>query len=231
MGESERACDGEEGEISATIRKRRKESSFMVDSKMFEIVFDERKGKPQFLILEKKRGVSSWVRLGSESLGFFMEGLIHCIKDEKEGRWGKEWKDKGKSYSLTRGFNRAGWFLRLGVVDLERKRFCIFIPRGREDKRGWVTMAEKIHQMEGSIGRKANMQEVRAVGKSALESSYVTVVKRPSWRDSNSIKVKVRSEETLGNLQKLEHCIVASWKSRTEREEDLERLGSLWANS
>ena len=75
------------------------------------------------------------------------------------------------------------------------------------------------------------MQEVRAVGKSALESSYVTVVKRPSWRDSNSIKVKVRSEETLGNLQKLEHCIVASWKSRTEREDDLERLGSLWANS
>ena len=116
---------------------------------MFEIVFDERRGKPQFLIMENKRGVSSWVRLGSESLGFFMEGLIHCIKDEKEGKWGKEWKDKGKSYSLTRGFNRAGGFLRLGVVDLERKRFCIFTPRSRGDKRGWATMAKKIHQMEG----------------------------------------------------------------------------------
>ncbi|RVW15113.1 hypothetical protein CK203_083357 [Vitis vinifera] len=113
-----------------------KESSFTVESKMFEIVLDERRGKPQFLIMEKKRGVSSWVRLGSESLGFFMEGLIHYIKDEKEGKWGKEWKDKGKSYSLTRGFNRAGGFLRLGVVDLERKRFCIFTPKSRGDKRG-----------------------------------------------------------------------------------------------
>ena len=229
--ESERACDGEEGENSEATRKRRKESSFTVESKMFEIVFDERRGKPQFLIVEKKRGVLSWVRLGPESLGLFMEGLIHCIKDEKEGKWGKEWKDKGKSYSLTRLFNRAGWFLRLGVVNLERKRFCIFIPRGRGNKRGWVTMAEKIHQMEGSIGRKANMQETRVAGKSALESSYAAVVKRTSWKDSNSINVKVKRKETLGNLQKLEHCIVASWKSRTEGEEDLERLGRLWANS
>ena len=72
-------------------------------------------------------------------------------------------------------------------------------------------MAEKLHQMEGSIGRKANMQEARVEGKSALESSYAAVVKRSSWRDTNSIRVKVKREETLGNLQKLEHCIVASW--------------------
>ena len=44
--ESERECDGEEGEDSATIRRRRKESSFAVESKVFEIVLDERKGKP-----------------------------------------------------------------------------------------------------------------------------------------------------------------------------------------
>ena len=178
--ESERACDGEDGENSEVTRKRRKESSFIVESKMFEIVFNERRGKPQFLIVEKKRGVSSWVRLGPKSLGLFMEGLIHCIKDEKEEKWGKEWKDKGKSYSLTRGFNRAGGFLRLGVVDLERKRFCIFISRGRGDKRGWATMPEKIHQMEGSIGRRANMQEARVAGKSAPEKSYAAAVKRTS---------------------------------------------------
>ena len=100
-GESERECDGEEGENSAAIRRRRKESGFAVESKVFEIVLDERKGRPQVLIMEKKRGVSSWVRMGPERLGFFMECLIHCIKDEKEGRWGREWKDKGRSYSLT----------------------------------------------------------------------------------------------------------------------------------
>ena len=73
-----------------------------------------------------------------------------------------------------------------------------------------MTMAEKLHQMEGAIGRKANKQEVRVMGKSALERSYAKVVKRPSWRITNSIRVKVKREETLGNLQKLEHCLVAS---------------------
>ena len=43
--------------------------------------------------------------------------------------------------------------------------------------------------------------------------------------------MKVKREETLGNLQKLEHYIVASWKSRTTGKEDLERLGRLWAKS
>ena len=57
-----------------------------MESKMFEILLDERKGKPQVLIVKKKRRVSSWVRLGPESLRFFMEGLIHYIKDEKEGK-------------------------------------------------------------------------------------------------------------------------------------------------
>ena len=69
--------------------------------------------------------------------------------------------------------------IRLGVIDLERKSFCIFILRGRGDKRGWVIMVEKLHQLVGVFGRKSNNQEARAVGKSVVESSYATVVKRP----------------------------------------------------
>ena len=104
-----------------------------MESKAFEIVVDDRKGKPQVLIVEKKEGVSSWVRMGLESLGFFLEGLNHCIKGEKEARWGREWKEKGRLYSMTRGINRAGGFIRLGVSDLERKRFCIFIEGTKGD--------------------------------------------------------------------------------------------------
>ena len=154
MGERERArederecegeCDGEEGEESSALRSRRKECSFIVESKAFEIIVDDRKGKIQVLIVEKKGGVSSWVRLGSDNLGFFLERLNLCIKDEKEARWGREWKEQGRMYSMSRGINKAGGFIRLGVSDLERKRFCIFIPRGRRDKRGWMTMAEKL---------------------------------------------------------------------------------------
>ena len=45
------------------------------------------------------------------------------------------------------------------------------------------------------------------------------------------IKMKVSREEMAGNLQKLKHCLVASWKSNKKEEEDLERLGSLCASS
>ncbi|RVW77522.1 hypothetical protein CK203_050260 [Vitis vinifera] len=100
-----------------------------------------------------------------------------------------------------RGTNRAGGFIRLGVVDAKRKSFSIFIPKGGGNKGGWVTMAEKIQQMEGAMVEK------------------------------QIIRVKVRREETLGNLRKLEHCIVASWKSSAEGGEDLEKLGRLMANS
>ena len=93
--EGERECDGEEGEESSASRSRRKECSFTVESKAFEIVVEDRRGKIQGLIVEKKGGVSSWVRLGSDSLGFFLEGLNLCIKDEKEDRWEGNGRSRG----------------------------------------------------------------------------------------------------------------------------------------
>ncbi|RVW76705.1 hypothetical protein CK203_047536 [Vitis vinifera] len=93
--ESERECDGEEGENNSASRRRRKGSNFVVESKAFEIVVDERKGKPQVLIMEKKGGVSSWVRLGPESLGFFIKrpNPLHQRREKSkmgkgmEGKW------------------------------------------------------------------------------------------------------------------------------------------------
>ena len=55
MGERERAkegerecagvCNGEEGDEGSAPRRRRKECKFSVESKEFEIIGDERKGK------------------------------------------------------------------------------------------------------------------------------------------------------------------------------------------
>ena len=75
--ENESACDGDDDETREASRKR----SFTVESKTFELALDERKGKRQILIVEKKRGASTWVRLELESLGLFKKGLIHCIRD------------------------------------------------------------------------------------------------------------------------------------------------------
>ncbi|RVW42531.1 hypothetical protein CK203_106638 [Vitis vinifera] len=78
--EGDGECDGEEEEERSASQIRRKESRFTVESKAFEIAVEDRRGKIQGCIVEKKGGASSWVRLGAESLTFFLEGLNLCIK-------------------------------------------------------------------------------------------------------------------------------------------------------
>ena len=60
------------GESVSRAENRRK---FGVESKVFEVEMVERRGKPQVIIMESKRGVSSWVHLGLASVGFLPERL------------------------------------------------------------------------------------------------------------------------------------------------------------
>ncbi|RVX23154.1 hypothetical protein CK203_000908 [Vitis vinifera] len=46
----------------------------------FEIEVEKKKGKVQATIVERKRGVSSWIKLGPESLGIFIE----CLESQKD---------------------------------------------------------------------------------------------------------------------------------------------------
>ena len=60
-----------------------------MESKIFEVEVEKRRGKTLLFIVESKRGVSSWVRLGPASVGIFLEGLDQCIKDGKDDKWEK----------------------------------------------------------------------------------------------------------------------------------------------
>ena len=124
------ASEGIEGDVLSGSRKSLRKSSFGVESKTFEVKVEEKKGKLQATIVERKRGISSWIKLGPESLGLFVECLVLGIKDTRTGKWERKWKEKGRAYSLVCNENKGGCFLRLGVVELEKKRFNIFIPRG-----------------------------------------------------------------------------------------------------
>ena len=151
---------------------------------MFEIGIEERKGKPQVIIVESKRGVSSWVRMGPMSVGFFLEGLNQCIKDGKEGKWERGWKEKGRSYSLVQDANSAGCFLRLRVVDLEKKRYNICILKGRGERGGWISMAEMLRKLGVNFGKKEKKQEERVTGR-----SYAEMAKRPRSRNSKTVRI------------------------------------------
>ena len=135
--EGEHASEGEEGESRAENRGKRKGSRFVVESKVFKVEAEERNGKSHVIISESKGGLVSWVRLGLASVGLLIEGLIQCMRDGKEGSWEEGWKEKGRIYSLVREANRAGSFIRLGVTDLEKRRFGICIPKGKGEKGGW----------------------------------------------------------------------------------------------
>ena len=66
-----------------------------MESKVFEIEVEEKKGRPQATLVERKRGISSWVRLGPTSLGIFLESLNQCIKEVKAGRWKGDGREMG----------------------------------------------------------------------------------------------------------------------------------------
>ena len=88
-----------------------------------------------------------------------------------------------------------------------------------------MTMAEKLQQMGGFMGRKEHKQSEWGGGKCVMERSYAEVVKRQKNRDKNLVRMEVRKEEIQNNLRKLVHCIIGSWDPSSAGGEDLETLG------
>ncbi|RVW93980.1 hypothetical protein CK203_034040 [Vitis vinifera] len=214
----ERESEGDEGDTrEENRRRRRKEGSFGVESKTFEIGVEEKQGKTQVVIVESKGGVSSWVRLGPMSVEVFLDSLNQCIKEEEMGKWERGWRENGRTYSLVRDENRAGYYLRLGVVDQEKRRFSIFIPKGRGERGGWTSMAEMIQSLVGNIGKKENKQEERAMVKPRMDRSFAEMVKGSKGREGKVVRVEVRGEEISENLRKLEHCLGKLGLARLEK--------------
>ena len=160
----ERVCESDEeeswsqdvnGDSVSHLQSGGRKRSFGIESKTFLVETEKKKGRMQIFIVERKGDVSSWIKLGPASLGPLIEGLLCCSKDMRTGYWEKRWQEKGRFFSLVRGENKGGWFLRLGVIDRAKNRFSIFVPKGRGAKGGWVLLAEALREMESSPGGQA----------------------------------------------------------------------------
>ncbi|RVW65251.1 hypothetical protein CK203_049603 [Vitis vinifera] len=218
--EGDPASEGGEGESRAENRGKRKRSSFVVESKLFEVVAEERNGRSHAIISESKGGVVSWVRLGSASVGQLIEGLIQCAKEGKDGRWEKGWNEKGRSYSLVRETNRAGSFIRLGVTDMEKRRFGICIPKGKGEKGGWASMVESLLWVGFRREEEAVAQGVGVSGR-----SYLEVARGPESRNTSRARIEIKEEEIRNNVSRLKQCLIAKWNPKSTREEELASLG------
>ena len=210
--EGESVGEGDDDEVESN-RKRQK---FGVKSKTFEVEVEKRRGKTLIFIVESKKGVSSWVRLGPASVGMFLEGLEQCIKDGKNDKWEKGWKENWRRYSMVREVNKAGSFIRLGVVDAEEKRFSICIPRGRGGREGWPVMADVVR----NLFKRTDKRE---------ENNGEPIPERVSSemgnRNSIWFRMEFKEEDIRRNVDQLGQCLVGKWNPKAAEGRDLARMG------
>ena len=181
-------------------------------------------------MVERKRGISSWVKLGPVSLGLFLECLLLCLEEKSEEKWEKRWEENGRSYSLLRDANKGGCYLRLGVVDVESKRFSIFIPKGRGVKGGWSLMAKTLRNLGVVMDRKERQQLDVRLSEPDLRKSFAEVEQTPRSKGKAVAKVKIRKEALSSNLNKLTHCLVGFWNPNSVRGDDLKGWGTQMAS-
>ncbi|RVW40777.1 hypothetical protein CK203_080717 [Vitis vinifera] len=138
--------------------------------------------------VEWKGGISSWVRLGPVSLGIVFECLNLSIEDGRMGRWVREWKENGRMYSLSRDYNRGGCFLCLGVADLERKRFSVFIPKGRGVKGRWASMVDILRSLGCEESYPNNQKVDVSRSKPNMVKSYMEATKVTKEKGESNTK-------------------------------------------
>ncbi|KAJ9676450.1 hypothetical protein PVL29_025131 [Vitis rotundifolia] len=185
----------------------------------------------QITIVERKRGVSSWVKMGPTSLEILVDCLVLCIKDLGKGKWERNWKENGRFYSLVLDVNKGGCFLRLGVVDLENKRFSIFIPKGKGAKGGWASMVEALRSMDATSEMRESKKAEVLSSKPLLGKTFAEVVRHPRNGEKTVARVEVCNKDISRNVDKLAHCLVGFWDLISGRGDDLRCWGTQMAKT
>ncbi|RVW34169.1 hypothetical protein CK203_092839 [Vitis vinifera] len=141
------------GFLQSGVRKR----SFGVESKTFEVETEKKKGITQIFIVERKRGVSSWIKLGPASLGPLMEGLVFCTKDTRTGHWEKFWQENGKP-SLNARRNKGdasyAWVLSIG-----KRKDLVSLYLEAEEQKGVGPSGGGLREMESASDRQVRQKD------------------------------------------------------------------------
>ncbi|RVW98076.1 hypothetical protein CK203_029007 [Vitis vinifera] len=148
---------------------------------------------------------------GVESKTFEGRSLKAWSFVQRTVHWEKRWQENGRYFSLVRGENKGGCFLRLGVIDREKKRFSIFVPRGRGAKGGWTLMVEALREMESISGGQVRQKDKDKFWIPMLGKSFAEVVKQNRSTGEEVARVKVDNRALCVNLEKLAHCLVGCW--------------------
>ena len=125
--------------------------------------------------------------------------------------------------------NKGGSFIRLGVEDLEKKRFNIFIPKGNGGKEGWIAMLETLKVLVVTTERKECQKEEKMSVAPCAGSSYAEVVKGQKRNGRSVARVEVSHKDLCQNLKRLDQCIVGLWDPKSVKGGDLRSWGNQMA--
>ena len=83
------------------------------------------------IIVERSRGFTSWIRFGSSSLCWLLEGVEASCRGEFAQRFVKSWENGGRKFKLKCRANEADGFLLCSMVDSDAKRHYLMFPEGK----------------------------------------------------------------------------------------------------
>ena len=163
-----------------------------------------------FFIIEKSKGGISWIWFGDGSLGSLLKGVNECRRKKVSDKWRLEWREEKRSFSLKSRANKAGRFLLCEVRDGEGKKHSLIFPEGKDKKKGWDNLANKLEEL-GINDKQEEKSTFQAVNIQTDRRSFADTVKLQRSH-ANTIWVDARDPDPSSSWGTLKNCMVGSWK-------------------
>ena len=193
---------------------------FSVDFKTFEIKVEGEGRKEQVIIIERRRGRSSWIRFSEEGVRILIKGVESFRREAEKISEGVDWRENGRRYSLELKKNMAGRFIQCSVADEDGKRHRLFFPEGDGLVNGWALLVEALQDMgfKVSRGEKREPATVNLLGKTV--NMMGDQVRKQPCADTrepgnyqNALWLDISVHILKRDLGFLKDGVVGSWKS------------------
>ena len=117
------------------------------------------------IIMERSRGLTSWIRFKGLSLCCLLEGVETWYRGEFAKRFVKSWENGGRKFRLECRANEMSRFIH-ALWLTRKKNYCLVFLEGKGFLGGWTTLAEKLHSL-GVMTREEPKESLIPLGQRA----------------------------------------------------------------
>ena len=204
---------------------RQRRRWFSVESKSFEIKVEGEGRKEQVIIIERRRGRSSWIRFREEGIRSLIKGVESFRREAGKISEGVEWWENGRRYSLESKENVAGRFIQCSVADKDGKRHRLFFPEGDGLINGWSLLGETLQDLVPKVSRGEKREAATSNHLGKLENTTGGPIIKQSREDArvsgnyqDDLWLDISDYILKEDLGFLKDGVVGSWKSKLARD-------------